>query len=77
MSPWITFLRGYYNDKKKKQPNYTYKSAMKDGAKDIANQTKNPERQRNKWPRTSQPYSFRSEGRRPSTTNSEGSEATG
>ena len=34
MSAWITFLRGYYNDRKKIQANYTYKNAMKDAAKE-------------------------------------------
>ena len=34
MSAWITFLGNYYADRKKKQPNYTYKHAMKDAAKE-------------------------------------------
>lgn len=29
-NPWITFLKKYYADRKKKQPGYKYSDAMKD-----------------------------------------------
>jgi hypothetical protein len=37
MSAWIEFLGNFYRDKKKTNPNYTYKNAMKDGAKTYRN----------------------------------------
>lgn len=33
MSAWTTFLTKFYNDKKKTNPDYQFKHAMKDAAK--------------------------------------------
>ena len=33
MTAWTVFLKKFYNDKKKTNPNYKFKDAMKDGAK--------------------------------------------
>ena len=33
MSAWIDFLGKFYRDKKKSNPGYSYKNAMKDAAK--------------------------------------------
>lgn len=33
MSAWTVFLTKFYNDKKKTNPEYKFKDAMKDGAK--------------------------------------------
>ena len=33
MSSWTTFLTKFYNDKKKSNPEYKFKDAMKDGAR--------------------------------------------
>lgn len=33
MSAWTTFLTKFYNDKKKTNPDYQFKNAMRDGAK--------------------------------------------
>ena len=52
MSAWITFLRGYYNDRKKKQANYTYKNAMKDGAKEYKKSHKHTAQKHKKTRRT-------------------------
>lgn len=33
MSKWLTHLKAFYNEKKKTDKSYSYKSAMKDAAK--------------------------------------------
>jgi hypothetical protein len=34
VTPWITFLKSYYEKKKKSNPNYKFSQAMKDASKE-------------------------------------------
>ena len=41
---WITFLKKYYEDRKKKQPGYSYRNAMKDAKKEYNGHSKSSKR---------------------------------
>lgn len=41
MSAWITHLTKFYREKKRTNPNYKYKNAMKDARKTYKSATKN------------------------------------